>query len=288
MVDKWDQLGFVVKRGSEYVETQRGPPPKKGIQLTAEELVQQVVLILANLINEKGIRTDGRRIDELRPIRIEAGILKNADGSAYIEFGRNKIMVAVYGPKEVHPKHMALSDRSVLRCRYHMAPFSVEERKNPAPSRREVEISKITREALEPALILEDYPRTAIDVYIEVLQSDGGSRCAGISAASVALADAGINMRDLVAACAAGKVSDTIVLDINDEEDKEGQADMPIAYLPNLNQVTLMQVDGVLSKEEYKKCLDMALQGCKKVYQLQKEALMKKYFGDEVEVGEMI
>lgn len=243
---------------------------------------------MANLINKQGTRTDGRRIDELRPVRIEAGVLKNADGSAYIEFGRNKIMVAVYGPKEVHPKHIALSDRSVLRCRYHMAPFSVEERKNPAPSRREVEISKITREALEPALILEDYPRTAIDVYIEVLQSDGGSRCAGISAASVALADAGVNMRDLVASCAAGKVSDTIVLDINDEEDKEGQADMPIAYLPNLNQVTLMQVDGVLSKEEYKKCLDMALQGCKKVYQLQKEALMKKYFGDEVEVGEMI
>lgn len=243
---------------------------------------------MANLINEKGIRTDGRRIDELRPVRIEAGILKNADGSAYIEFGKNKIMVAVYGPKEVHPKHMALSDRSVLRCRYHMAPFSVDERKNPAPSRREIEISKIIREALEPAVILEDYPRTAIDVYIEVLQSDGGSRCAGIAAASVALADAGVNMRDLVAACAAGKANDTIVLDINDAEDKEGQADMPIAYLPNLNQVTLMQVDGVLSNEEYKKCLDVALQGCKKIYQLQKEALMKKYFGDEVEVGEMI
>jgi len=246
------------------------------------------VVILVSLINEQGIRTDGRKIDELRPVRIEAGILKNADGSAYIEFGKNKIMVAVYGPKEVHPKHMALSDRGVLRCRYHMAPYSVEERKNPAPSRREVEISKITREALEPSIILEDYPRTAIDVYIEILQSDGGSRCAGISAASVALADAGVNMRDLVAACAAGKVSDTIVLDINDEEDKEGQADMPIAYLPNLKQVTLMQVDGVLSKEEYKKCVDMAIRGCMQVYQLQKEALMKKYFGNEVEVGEMI
>jgi exosome complex component RRP41 len=246
------------------------------------------VVILVSLINEQGLRTDGRKIDELRPVRIEAGILKNADGSAYIEFGKNKIMVAVYGPKEVHPKHMALSDRGVLRCRYHMAPFSVEERKNPAPSRREVEISKITREALEPAIILEDYPRTAIDVYIEILQSDGGSRCAGISAASVALADAGVNMRDLVAACAAGKVGDTIVLDINDEEDKEGQADMPIAYLPNLKQVTLMQVDGVLSKEEYKKCVDMAIRGCMQIYQLQKEALMKKYFGSEVEVGEMI
>lgn len=246
------------------------------------------MVILANLINEQGLRTDGRKIDELRPVRIEAGILKNADGSAYIEFGKNKIIAAVYGPKEVHPKHMAQVDRGVLRCRYHMAPFSVEERKNPAPSRREIEISKITKEALEPAVMLEDYPRTAIDIYIEILQSDGGSRCAGIAAASVALADAGINMRDLVAACAAGKINNTIVLDIDDTEDKEGQADMPIAYMPNLKHITLMQVDGVLSREEYKKCLDMALQGCMKVYQLQKEALMKKYFGSEVEVGEMI
>ena len=241
--------------------------------------------VLGKLINEQGIRTDGRRIDELRPIKIEVGVLKNADGSSYIEFGKNKVVVAVYGPKEVHPKHMALPDRSVLRCRYHMSPFSVQERKNPAPSRREIEISKVTRESLEPALMLDDYPRTAIDVYIEVLQADGGSRCAGITAASVALADAGINMRDMVVACAAGKVDDMIVLDINDEEDKEGQADMPIAYLPNLNQISLMQVDGILSKEEYRKCLDTAIEGCKKVYQLQKEALMKKYFGGEIEVG---
>lgn len=243
--------------------------------------------VLGKLINEQGIRTDGRRVDELRPIKIEVGVLKNADGSSYIEFGKNKIVVAVYGPKEVHPKHMALSDRSVLRCRYHMSPFSVEERKNPAPSRREIEISKVTSEALEPALMLDDYPRTAIDVYIEVLQADGGSRCAGITAASVALADAGVNMKDLVASCAAGKVDDTIVLDINDEEDKEGQADMPLALLPNLNQITLMQMDGILAKDEYKKCLDTAIEGCKKVYQLQKEALMKKYFGTEIEVGNL-
>ncbi|MFQ5920582.1 MAG: exosome complex exonuclease Rrp41 [Nitrososphaerales archaeon] len=240
---------------------------------------------MGKLINEQGIRADGRKMDELRPVTIEVGVVKNADGSAYIEFGRNKIMAAVYGPKEVHPKHMAQSDRGVLRCRYHMAPFSVDERKNPAPSRREIEISKVSREALEPALILQDYPRTLIDVYIEILQADGGSRCAGIDAAAVALADAGINMRDMVAACAAGKVDDTIVLDINDDEDKEGQADMPIAYLPNLGQVSLMQVDGTLSQEEYKKCLDMAIGGCMKVYQLQKDALMKKYFGGEVEVA---
>lgn len=241
---------------------------------------------MGKLINEQGVRTDGRGVLDLRPVKIEAGVLKNADGSAYIEFGLNKIIVGVYGPKEVHPKHMAQPDRSVLRCRYHMSPFSVQERKNPAPSRREIEISKVTREALEPVLMLEEYPRTVIDVYVEILQADGGSRCAGITAASVALADAGINMRDLVAACAAGKVDDTIVLDIDDTEDKEGQADMPIAYLPNLNQVSLMQVDGILSKEEYAKCLDTAIIGCKKVYELQKAALMKRYFGNSDANGE--
>ncbi|AFU59311.1 putative exosome complex exonuclease [Candidatus Nitrososphaera gargensis Ga9.2] len=239
-----------------------------------------------NLIDENGKRTDGRGIDELREVKITVGTVKNADGSAFIEFGKNKILAAVYGPREVHPKHMAQSDRCVLRCRYHMSPFSTDTRKNPAPSRREVEISKVMREALEPALMLEDYPRAAIDVFVEVLQSDGGSRCAGITAAAVALADAGINMRDLVAACAAGKVDDKIVLDINDTEDKEGSADMPVAYMPRLEQITLLQLDGKLTPDQFNECLDKAIGGCKMVYEIQKQALMQKYFGNETELKE--
>ncbi len=240
------------------------------------------------LIDENGKRSDGRGIDELRPIKITVGILKNADGSAFIEFGKNKIIVAVYGPREVHPKHMALPDRCVLRCRYHMSPFSTDTRKNPAPSRREVEISKVLRESLEPSLILSDYPRAVIDVFVEVLQADGGSRCAGINAASVALADAGINMKDLVSACAAGRLSENIVLDINDLEDKEGDADMPVAYLPNMEQITLLQLDGKLSTSQFNECLNKAIQGCKLIYEIQKEALMKKYFGNEMELKEEI
>jgi exosome complex component RRP41 len=239
-----------------------------------------------NLIDENGKRTDGRNIDDLRDVKITVGTVKNANGSAFIEFGKNKILAAVYGPREVHPKHMAQSDRCVLRCRYHMSPFSTDTRKNPAPSRREVEISKVMREALEPAVMLEDYPRAAIDVFVEVLQSDGGSRCAGITAASVALADAGINMRDLVAACAAGKVDEKIVLDINDTEDKEGGADMPVAYMPRLEQVTLLQLDGRLTTEQFKECIDKAIGGCKIVYEIQKKALMQKYFGNETELKE--
>src|SRR5436309_2390323 len=239
-----------------------------------------------NLIDANGKRTDGRGIDELREVKITVGSVKNADGSAFIEFGKNKILAAVYGPREVHPKHMAQSDRCVLRCRYHMSPFSTDTRKNPAPSRREVEISKVMRESLEPALMLEDYPRAAIDVFVEVLQSDGGSRCAGIAAAAVALADAGINMRDLVAACAAGKVDEKIVLDINDTEDKEGGADMPVAYMPNLKKITLPQLDGELNSNEFNTCLEEAIRGCLKVFEIQRSSLIERYFGNEKGLNE--
>ncbi|HSB49892.1 MAG TPA: exosome complex exonuclease Rrp41 [Nitrosopumilaceae archaeon] len=230
------------------------------------------------LLDENGIRCDGRKIDEPRRIMIKAGVLKNADGSAYIEFGENKILAGVFGPRDVHPKHMANTDSGILRCRYHMSPFSVSERKNPAPSRREIEISKVIKEALEPAVMLEQFPRTAVDVFIEVLQADGGSRCAALDAASVALADAGIPMRDMVSACAAGKVADTIVLDVNNEEDQAGQADMPVGYMPNMEKITLIQLDGILTPAEYKKCIETAIGGCKQVYELQKKALHDKFF----------
>jgi exosome complex component RRP41 len=240
------------------------------------------------LIDKKGLRLDGRKPDELRPVKIEVGVLSNADGSAYIEQGKNKILAAAFGPREMHPKHLAQADRMVLRCRYHMAPFSVEERKSPAPSRREVELSKVIRESLEPSLFLEYYPRTGVDLFIEVLQADGGTRCAAITAASLAVADAGIPMRDLVVACAAGKVDDTVVLDLFDTEDKVGCADVPVAFMPNLNAVTLLQMDGILAPEEFEKAVNLAIEGCRKIYDMQKEALKTKYMliKEEEEVEE--
>jgi len=232
------------------------------------------------LLDENGIRSDGRKVNETRKVTIKAGVLKNASGSAYIEFGGNKILAGVFGPRDVHPKHMSNPDTGILRVRYHMEPFSVGERKKPAPSRREIEISKVITEALRPAVMLEKFPRTALDVYLEVLQADGGTRCAALDAASVAIADAGIPMRDLVCACAAGKAADTIILDVNNEEDQAGQADMPIGYMPSLGKITLLQLDGVLTVDEYKKCIELGLEGCKQVYEIQKNALREKYFSD--------
>ncbi len=223
-----------------------------------------------------GVRLDGRKPDELRPIKIKVGLLNRADGSCYFEFGGNKVIAAVYGPREVHPRHMQKSTSAVVRYRYNMASFSVEERKRPGPDRRSIEVSKVSREAVEPVIFQEYFPRSAIDIFVEILQADAGTRTAGINAASIALADAGIPMRNLVSACAVGKVDDTLVLDLNKDEDNYGQADMPIAMTPDGN-ITLLQMDGHLTKEEFKEALEMAKKGCAAIYEMQKAALLEKY-----------
>lgn len=229
------------------------------------------------LIDESGIRHDGRSPEDLRPIEMEVGILNNADGSALVSFGRTKVIAAVYGPKEPPQKYAALPDRAILRVRYHMAPFSTEDRKSPAPSRREVELSKVIREALEPIVISELYPRAAIDVFVEVLQADGGTRTTGVTAASLALADAGIPMKALVGGVAVGKVEGVLVLDIDEIEDNLGEADMPVAAAPDINKITLLQLNGVLTEEEFDKGLKVALDAIKRIVEMEKEALRKKY-----------
>lgn len=227
-------------------------------------------------IDENGLRLDGRRPDQIRDVKIEVGVLNRADGSCYLEFGKNKVMAAVYGPREVHPRHQQKSTRAIVRYKYNMASFSVEDRKRPGPDRRSTEVSKVSREALEDMVFTEYFPKSAIDIFVEVLQADAGTRTAALNAASIALADAGIPMRGLVSACAVGKVDDTLVLDLNKDEDNYGQADMPIAMTPD-GKITLLQMDGHLTQEEFKTALEMAQEGCRQVYEMQRKALMDHY-----------
>ncbi|MBI4021582.1 MAG: exosome complex exonuclease Rrp41 [Candidatus Aenigmarchaeota archaeon] len=222
-------------------------------------------------------RDDGRKVDEIRPMEIVAGVIKNADGSAMVRMGRTVAVAGVYGPREYLPKHKQRSDRGVLRCVYQMVPFSTDERVRPGPSRRSTEISLVTTHALQPAIFLEEFPKTVIDVFINIIQADAGTRTAGINAASVALADAGIPMRDLVASVASGKIGDHYVLDLAGKEEEATAADMPIACMPRTKKITLLQMDGDLPPQDIKGIIQLSLQGCEKIYALQVEALRKRW-----------
>ena len=229
------------------------------------------------LLSPEGLRIDGRKLDELRPIEIRAGVLRQADGSAFVEWGQNKVMAAVYGPREVHPRHLQQNNKAVIQCRYNMAAFSVDERKRPGLDRRSQEISKVIAEAFESVVFAEEFPRTSIDVYIEVLQANAGTRCAGLVAASVALADAGIPMVDLLPAVAVGKVAGAIALDLKKEEDNFGEADLPMALVPQSGRLVLLQMEGHMTEEELSRSLDLGVAGCRVIYEKMKAALRERY-----------
>ena len=231
--------------------------------------------------NEKLIvkdkRLDGRALEDTRPVKMDANVIERADGSAQVVFGNTDTIVSVYGPRKLYPRFLQKSDTGILRCRYNMAPFSVEDRKRPGVSRRSIEISKVTRLALEPATFLGDLPKTVVDVFIEVLRADGSTRVSGINAASVALATAGIPMRDLVVACSVGKIDGKLIVDLNGLEDNNSEADIAFAIMPSKEKVTLLQMDGRLTKEELFESLDLAKKTCKKIYEMQKSALKESF-----------
>ena len=229
------------------------------------------------LIDDKGLRLDGRKLDQLRPIKIEVGVLDRAEGSCYLEWGDNKVIAGVYGPREGHPRHMQNPLRGIVRARYNMTPFSVGERKRPGPDRRSTEISKLISEALENVVLTDRFPRTTVDVFIEILEASAGTRCAGLTAASVALADAGIPMKDLVPSVASGKIDGKVVLDLGKAEDNFGEADVPFAMVPRTGEVLLLQMDGHLTQAEFEQILEMNKKAAMEIYEIQKAALVERY-----------
>lgn len=236
----------------------------------------------ALLVNGK--RLDGRTPNEIRPLKIKAGVIKQADGSCELQLGETKVIAAVYGPKKVLPKHLEESDRVYLKVYYDMAAFSTSERNRPGPTRRSREISKVIHDALAPAIMMEKYPQTSIHIFMEIINANAGTRTAAINAAAVALVDAGIEMRDFISSIAAGKIDNEIVIDLFQDEDNFGQADMPIAIMPRTGEITLLQMDGKMSYDEVKKALDMCIKACKKISKAQRNAILQKYSQEVSEV----
>jgi len=229
-------------------------------------------------------RKDGRKNDEMRsPIVAKVGIIPNADGSAMFQIGKTIAIAAVYGPKKMHPQHSQDPERGTLRCTYNMLSFSVEDRIRPGPSRRSTEISKITEWALNPVVMLGDYPNMVVDVHISITQADAGTRCAGINAAAMALAHAGIPMNDMVSSIAVGKIDKTLVLDLDKYEDSEfeggeGSTDIPMSFTRS-GEITHLQLDGKITKEQLKEAIKMAKKASEEIYEIQKKALKESVEG---------
>ncbi|MQL90108.1 hypothetical protein Taro_022692 [Colocasia esculenta] len=216
-----------------------------------------------------GFRLDGRRPTEMRHIHAELGAVSRADGSAIFEMGNTKVIAAVYGPKEIENKGQQISKQAVVRCEYSMANFSTGDRtRRPKGDRRSTEISLVIRQTMEACILTHLMPRSQIDIHVQVLQADGGARSACINAATLALADAGIPMRDLVTSCSAGYLNSTPLLDLNYLEDSAGGPDVTVGLLAKLDKVTLLQMDAKLPMDIFENVMQLAIEGCKTIANL--------------------
>lgn len=142
------------------------------------------------------VRPDGRGFHQCRPAFFRTGAVNSASGSAYAELGSTKVIVSVFGPRE-SKKAMMYSDTGRLNCNFSYTTFATPVRGQGSDHK---EFSSMLHKALEGAIMLETFPKTTVDVFALVLESGGSDLPVVISCASLALADAGIMMYDLVAA----------------------------------------------------------------------------------------
>ncbi|GLT79731.1 hypothetical protein SLA2020_512080 [Shorea laevis] len=217
-------------------------------------------------VSHDGLRIDGRRPMEMRQLCAQIVDVAKADGSAVFEMGKTKVIAAVYGPREVQNKSQQIRDQAMVRCEYSMANFSTGDRmRRPKGDRRSTEISLVIRQTMEACILTHLMPQSQIDIFVQVLQADGGTRSACINAATLALADAGIPMHDIVTSCSAGYLNSTPLLDLNYTEDSTGGPDVTVGILPKLDEVTLLQMDAKLLVDIFENVMQLAIEGCKAI-----------------------
>lgn len=221
-----------------------------------------------HLLSDEGFRTDGRRPNELRRLRCQIGVFKQADGSAYFEMGNTKVLAAVYGPHQVHgSKAKALYDRALINCQYSMAVFSgVERKQRPRGDRKSVEMTEHLQQAFEATIFTHLYPRAQIDIFVEVLQSDGSNYCGCLNAAMLALVDASIPVRDLVCACSAGLADNRPITDMNYVEESQGRPELMITLLPKSSKIVGLSLNGRLHDNYWDTVMEAAVKGCNDIF----------------------
>jgi polyribonucleotide nucleotidyltransferase len=192
---------------------------------------------IRRLIVEQGVRVDGRKVNEIRPISIETAYLPRSHGSALFTRGETQALVAAtLGTKSDEQKIEALEGESYrhFMLHYNFPSFSVGEvRRFGSPSRRDIGHGALAERAVESVLpVKEEFPYT-IRVVSDILESNGSSSMATVCGASLALMDAGVPLKSHVAGIAMGLVKEGekfgILTDIMGTEDHYGDMDFKVA-----------------------------------------------------------
>ncbi|XP_028814136.1 exosome complex component MTR3 [Denticeps clupeoides] len=226
---------------------------------------------------------DGARGNmDVRAIFARCGLVSQAKGSAYIEAGNTKVICSVYGPRETERRDETEMKRGKLLADVRLAPFSCRKRGQWIQGTEEKDLSQFLLESLRPGVLLQKYPRSQIEVCVMVLENDGAFLAHAVTCASLALADAGIEMYDVVMGCAARRSGDAVLLDptFAEEHDEHPspsgkESRLTLALMPAMNQVSGLQAEGEMDAESLVEAARACMEGCYKLYPVVQQTLLK-------------
>jgi ribonuclease PH len=234
-------------------------------------------------MSDQHIRHDGRAPGELRPVRIERGFVRQSPGSVLYRTGATTVLVTAQLSDKVPP---FLEGKSVgwLTAEYAMLPGSTPTRKARGPDGRATEIQRLIGRSLRAVVDTRALGPLTVHVDADVLEADGGTRTAAITAAFVAVADAlrrrfgesarGM-LRDSVAAVSAGIIAGAAVVDLDYAEDSTAEVDLNVVRLGGGGLVEVQGTGeaGTFSRAQLDRLLDLASAGLDQLTALQRESL---------------
>ncbi|KAF8238635.1 ribosomal protein S5 domain 2-like protein [Tricholoma matsutake] len=215
-----------------------------------------------------------RNSTDIRAIFLRPGLIDQSNGSAYVETEQTKIACAVYGPRQ--SKSVAYHDKGRINVEVKFAPFSCERRRAAMRDVEDRSIAVAICQALVPSVRLELLPKSTIDVFITVIETDGMEGCisSGVVAASTALADAGIEMLGLVMSCSAALVGTETWLDPTAEEARLSQGTLVLSCMPALGVITSVWESGRMKTEEVLASVNLCQERCSDIHSVVAQALL--------------
>ncbi|KAI3450583.1 hypothetical protein Pfo_007248 [Paulownia fortunei] len=227
------------------------------------------------LTDSDWVRPDGRSLHQCRPAFLRTGAVNSASGSAYAEFGNTKVIVSVFGPRE-SKKAMMYSNMGRLNCNVSYTAFATPVR-GQAPETKD--LSTMLHKALEGAIILQSFPKTTVDVFALVLESGGSDLPVITTCASLALADAGIMLYDMVASVSVSCLGKNLLIDPVSEEESYQDGSLMITCMPSRNEVTQMTVTGEWSTPKINEAMQLCLDACSKLGKIMRSCLKEAASG---------
>ena len=242
------------------------------------------------------MRIDGRKADQMRPVKVDRGFLKHAEGSLFIEVGETKVLCTATVEDKV-PLFLRGTGQGWVTAEYGMLPRATKTRtpRESATGRasgRTFEIQRLIGRSLRAVIDLAKLGERTVLIDCDVIQADGGTRTTAVTGAFVALADAltrlqesglikGPLLKDFVAAVSVGSVEGNLMLDLNYAEDSMADVDMNVVMTGSKK---FVEVQGTaeevpFDKEQLDRMLHLAMRGIEQLVDLQVELLGARISG---------